>query len=125
VVDAQVLAVGRHKLDRTDAVRREPVAATEPSDAAGERVAGDADVARGAVEHREARLARRIGDQAPQCARLRPHDPLPGVELEAVELPHLPSKLHRRSFALGPREVATVIARSVLGLTPDLRARPG
>jgi hypothetical protein len=121
VVDAQVLAVGRHKLDRTDAVRREPVAATEPSDAAAERVARDADVARGAVEHREARLARRIGDRAPQRARLRPHDPLPGVDLEAVELP----QVQELSFVPGPREVATVIARSVLGLTPGLRARQG
>ncbi len=51
-IDADQLAIGGHELERRDGVRLQPVLAREPSHAAAQRVAGDADVGRGAVQPR-------------------------------------------------------------------------
>ena len=60
-VDADQLALGGDELERRDGVGLQPVLAREPPHAATERVAGDADVGRGAVQPGEAvgRQARR------------------------------------------------------------------
>jgi hypothetical protein len=53
-VRADVAAVGEHELDRRDAVGLQAVLAGQPAHAAAERVAGDADVRRRAVQARQA-----------------------------------------------------------------------
>jgi hypothetical protein len=53
VVDAAQLAVGRDQLDRGQRVRLEAVLAAKPANPAAERIAGDADVARGARQRRQ------------------------------------------------------------------------
>ena len=49
-VDSDQLALGGDELERRDGVGLQPVLAREPAHAAAERVAGDADVGRGAVQ---------------------------------------------------------------------------
>ncbi len=69
-VGADEPPVGGDELDGRDAVGRQTAAAREPAHAAAERVAGDADVRRGAVEDDEALLGRRLDDVGPDRARL-------------------------------------------------------
>jgi hypothetical protein len=69
VVDPAQLAVGRDELDGRERVRLEAVLARQPAEAAAERVAGDADVARGSVEGGQAVLGGAVGDRGPADAR--------------------------------------------------------
>ncbi len=69
VVDAVELAVGRDDLDGRDGVRGQAVLARQPAHAAAERVAGDADVGRRAVQGDEAVLGRGVDDLFPDHAR--------------------------------------------------------
>ena len=86
VVDAAQLAVGRHELDRDDAVRREAELARVPADAAAERVAGDADVGRRAVERGEAELGGARDDLLPLRAGPDAGDAALDVDLDAAQL---------------------------------------
>ena len=86
VVDAVELAVGRDDLDRRDRVRREAVLAGQPAHAAAERVAGDADVGRGAVQGDEAVLGRRVDDVLPDGAGADAGLTGLGVDLDVAQL---------------------------------------
>ena len=79
------LAVGGDELERGHGVGLQPVLAREPAHAAAERVAGDADVGRGAVQAREAvgRQARR--DALPLDARADADAPGAGVDADLLE----------------------------------------
>ena len=70
-VGADELAVGGDELDRGQAVGLQAVAAGEPAHAAAERVAGDADVGRGAVQRDQAVRGGGVDDVLPQRRRRR------------------------------------------------------
>ncbi len=85
MVDAAQPAVRGDQLDREDAVGREAELPGIPADAAAERVAGDADVRRRAVERGEAELGRPRHDLLPLGARPHPRDAPLGVDHDAAE----------------------------------------
>src|SRR5205085_10641211 len=68
VVDPVELAVRRDQLDRAQGVGREAVLASEPAQAASQRVAGHADVRGGSVQHGEAVLRGGMDDVLPDRA---------------------------------------------------------
>ena len=88
VVDAVELAVGRDQLDRRQGVRGEAVLAGQPAHAATERVAGDADVRRGAVQDGEAVLGRGDDDVLPDRARADARLLRLDVDLHVAQLVH-------------------------------------
>jgi hypothetical protein len=71
-----------HELDGRNAVRGEAVAPGQPADAAAEGVAHDADIGRRARERGETVLRGRVGDVAPQHARLDARPLRDGVDLD-------------------------------------------
>ena len=70
-VGAHELAVGGDELERGHRVGLQAVLARQPAHAAAERVAGDADVGRGAVQRRPGRARRAAGRRAPTWRRRR------------------------------------------------------
>ena len=107
VVDAPELPVGRDQLDREDAVRREPVLAGVPADAAAERVARDADVGRRAVQRGEAELRGARHDVLPLRPRADARDAPLDVDLDAAQLvgaeqDHVVHRAERLGVVAGP-----------------------
>ena len=96
VVDAVELAVGRDELDRREGVRGEAVLAGQPAHAAAERVAGDADVRRGAVQDGEAVLGRGVDDVLPDRARADAGLLRLDVDLDVAQLGACARARHRR-----------------------------
>jgi hypothetical protein len=119
-VDATQLSVSGDELDGGDAVGRQPELAGVPADSPAERVAGDADVRRGAVQRGEAEIGCPRDDVGPSRARRDPGDPALDVDLDPLErvgldqdlVVHLaqrlgvvPGALGRDLQAVGPREL--------------------
>ena len=126
------LPVGGDELDRGDAVRRQAVLAGVPADAAAERVAGDADVGRRAVQRREAELGgarrRRRSHFAPGADA---RDAALGVDLDAAQLVGLDAgsrRPARRAARRCGRSAAAATCRPSLAAKSDDRddvaARP-
>ena len=91
-VDGHRLAVGGDQLDRPDAVAGEAVAAPEPAEPAAERVAGDADVGRGARQRAE---AVRLGRLAQLERRGRRPRPARSAPRRSTSIPRMRSVLIR------------------------------
>jgi hypothetical protein len=106
-VRAHQVTVGGHELDRRDAVRLKAVRACEPAHAAAERVAGDADVGRGAVQTGETQLREPRADALPLDARADAHSAGAGVDRDLVE----PGHVHEQASLLRAKRAGVVAGR--------------
>ena len=102
-VRAHQLSLGRHELDRRDAVGLQAVAAREPAHAAAERVAGDADVRAGAVQRDQPVRRGGVHDLLPQHAGTDAGDPVDGVDLHAADPARLDQDRAVEAARAGPR----------------------
>ena len=84
-VDADQLAFGGDELERRDGVGLQPVLAREPAHAATERVAGDADVGRGAVQPGEAVSGEARSDTVPLDAGADAHAACARVDVNLLQ----------------------------------------
>ena len=84
-VGAHERPVGGHELERGHGVRLQAVLAREPAHAAAERVAGDPDVRRGAVQPGEPVGREPRGDAVPLDARADPDALRAGVDADLLE----------------------------------------
>lgn len=83
-VDSHEPTLGSDQLDCGDAVGREPSAPREPAHAASERIADDANVGRGAMEHHETLRCRGLDDVGPERSRLDARAMGAGIDLDAT-----------------------------------------
>ena len=102
-VRADQLAVGGHQLDRGDAVGLQAVAAGEPAHAAAERVAGDADGRRRAVQRDEAVRGGGVDDLLPEHAGAGAAALADRVDLDAAEAASCGSARSARASRAGRR----------------------
>jgi hypothetical protein len=85
VVGTHEGALGGHELERRDSVRLQAVLAGQPTHAAAQRVAGDPDVGRGAVQAGEPVGGEPRRDPLPLDARADPDLPGPGVDADFLQ----------------------------------------
>ena len=85
-IDTGGAPVRRDQLDRRDAVGLEAVLASEPAHAPTERVPGDPDIGRGAVQGGQPELGQLGGDPLPLDAGPDPHTLGAGVQRDLLEV---------------------------------------
>jgi hypothetical protein len=110
VVDPAELAVGRHDLDGGEGVRLQAVLAAEPAHAAAQRVARDADVARGTGQRGEAGLRGGVRDSRPADARADARSTRLDVDVDVLQRVGA-----QQQGLLEPVDRAGVVARGLRG----------